>query len=210
MRGENNSSVTFATRAVLGVIGVILTVYCCVAGVLIQRHGPMADTCKNQSERQLFPTTISDYVLTSALAFVVIYAVRFVTPIFDAVEALVTSLRRLREKDAFIPFNTSGRPKVRYGVQPNLPDWLLLAVGVYLLFEALVYSLLAFWGYHQLFRVDPWCVGLVQYEEIPLWEFGHTTQIIQVALAVVCGISGTACLLSPIWLEYVDIKLGNN
>merc|ERR1719353_1400647 len=72
--------------------------------------------------------------------------------------------------------------------------------------EAVVLGVFSYWGYHELYSTEPYCVGFVQYEEIPLWAFGDFTWKAQAGMAAACLPLGLLALLSPLWLEVVDVE----
>lgn len=184
-------------------LGVLVLIYVGVSAVLIHEDAPMVATCVAQNPHLIWETSLTGYVIASATAFFALNALRWLLlPLDDAADAMAYSRRRLRDKEPYLPL--AGRPQVRYGVMPILPDWLFLSVGAFLLFEGLVYATLAYWGFHELYKTDPWCIGFVQFDEIPLWTFGELTQRLQIGAAVVCVPLGLTAFVTPVWLDVVD------
>lgn len=172
--------------AQLGLL-VVLLIYACAAGVLVHHDGPMVATCEAQGKaHMIWETSLTMYVVASAVMFTVLYLVALSFPLTEAADALAYSIRRYSTKEPYVHFG--GRPQVRYGVLSVLPDWLFLSFGALLVFEAVVLGVFSYWGYHELYSTEPYCVGFVQYEEIPLWAFGDFTWKAQAGMAAACSL----------------------
>merc|ERR1719487_1259962 len=118
-------------------LGVILLLYACAAAALVHHDGPMVATCRAQGKAHMvWETSLTMYIVASAVMFTVLYLVALSFPLVDAADALAYSLRRYSTKEPYVHFG--GRPQVRYGVLSVLPDWLFLAFGALLLFEGMV------------------------------------------------------------------------
>merc|ERR1719387_3192143 len=112
----------------------------------------MVATCEAQGKaHMIWETSLTMYVVASAVMFTVLYLVALSFPLTEAADALAYSIRR--------------------------------------------YS-----------TTEPYCVGFVQYEEIPLWAFGDFTWKAQAGMAAACLPLGLLALLSPLWLEVVDVE----
>jgi len=92
--------------------------------------------------------------------------------------------------------------RTKFGLMPNLPDWLFLAVGSCCFLVAACLGILAFWGYVELFQARPHCSDInVAFEELHLWHFGRVTFFIQLVLSIALGVLGTVCWSVPFLLE---------
>eukprot|EP00746_Dinoflagellata_sp_MGD_P165468 gnl/MRDRNA2_/MRDRNA2_94759_c0_seq1.p1 gnl/MRDRNA2_/MRDRNA2_94759_c0~~gnl/MRDRNA2_/MRDRNA2_94759_c0_seq1.p1 ORF type:complete len:236 (+),score=13.71 gnl/MRDRNA2_/MRDRNA2_94759_c0_seq1:140-847(+) len=92
--------------------------------------------------------------------------------------------------------------RTKFGLTPNLPDWLFLGVGSCCLLVAGVLGILAFWGYVELFQARPHCSDIrVAFEELHLWHFGRVTFFIQLVMSIMLAVIGSVCWAIPFLLE---------
>lgn len=193
------------------VVGALVVVYDVVGIIYLMKDYAVVHTCHASDEdvHAIWPTNLWTYCLVSValgsvLAFLLLRAPWGRSK--DAIELHVTRMRggKLSKSRIDAVPNVSdelgGRPK--FGLMPDLPDWLFLCVGSSCLIVSACLGVLAFWGYVELFEARPHCSDIrVAFEELHLWHFGRVTFFIQLVVSIILAVIGSICWAVPFLLE---------
>jgi len=191
------------------VVAVVVVVYDVVGILFLMKDHDIVHTCHASDEdvHAIWPTNLWTYVLFSVILSSLLALMLLRAPWGKSVDAVELHISRLRGKvskarvDAPISDGVFGE-KVKFGLMPNLPDWLFLCVGSCCFLVAGCLGILAFWGYVELFQARPHCEDVrVAFEELNLWHFGRVTFIIQVVMSIVLAVVGLVCWSVPFLLE---------
>lgn len=200
------------SKIILIVLCILLFVYDAVGFYFLIKDYEVVHGCKATDEdvHAIWETNLWSYCLVSVLlgTFVAVLLIR--TPFGKTVEAMQLHLAKMRGKkmaDSRIDEleglkEMEVTPRVKFGLLPNLPDWLFLCAGSAAFCTATVLGILAFWGYVELFMTRPVCSDRrVAFEELQLWQFGHVTFVGQVVVGITLSILGMAYWITPFLLE---------
>lgn len=167
----------------------------CALYFLVADYNVISDC--NLSGRVVWPTTLWHYVLLSALAGPAVAFTLYSAPLHRTFEA-VQMLAAARNFPELLEDST---PR-KFGIQPSMPDWLLMCCGAWLVGVGCFLEILAYWGYCELFLTRAMCSDIhVVYEEISLWGFGKFTWVLQVFMGGLFVLFGASCWGSPVLLE---------
>lgn len=193
------------------VVGVLVIAYDVCGIIFLIKDHDVVHTCHASDEdvHAIWSTNLWTYccfsvILSSVLALMLTRAPWSRSR--DAIELHVSRLRGSKVSKGRIdstPMSDDALGgRTRFGLMPNLPDWLFLCVGSCCLLVAGVLGILAFWGYVELFQARPHCSDIrVAFEELHLWHFGRVTFFIQLIMSIALAVVGAVCWAVPFLLE---------
>lgn len=151
----------------------------------------------NTGGRVIWPTTLWHYVLVSMIAGPVAVFALYGAPLHRTFEAV----QMLSAARKFPELLEDATPR-KFGIQPSMPDWLLMCCGAWFVGVGSCCEVLAYWGYFELFLTKAVCrnISLV-YEQIDLWRFGKVTWVLQAVAGGLFVLLGLLCWVSPLVLE---------
>jgi NADH:ubiquinone oxidoreductase subunit 5 (subunit L)/multisubunit Na+/H+ antiporter MnhA subunit len=185
------------------VIAVLSLIYDAFGIWFLIKDYEVVHSCKasNRDVHVVWPTNLWVYVLLSVGLSIIFIIGLFVVPFRKSVDAIQKQLNRTSKRRPARD-EIDGRPKLKYGYMPSLPDWLLLAHGTALIIGSVLLGILAFCGYVELFLARPWCADTkTAFEELDLWHFGRVTFFMQVIFSVVFFLWGLCYWMMPFLFE---------
>lgn len=195
----------------VGVTAVALTIYDGIGVLFLIRDYDVVSSCRasNSDVHALWQTSLWTYVMWSLLGMTSVSVLLLlqhercaVVPIRRSFETGRKTLNRNRSPRFAGTFNDSG--PLRFG-HPALPDWLFLWVGCIFICTGLLLTLLAFWGYWELFKARPWCAdGKAAFDELDLWYFGRVSFVLQIIASILLYIAGAFYWAAPLFFEVRD------
>lgn len=200
--GSSSDSGAGRTAWLLSIsVAIVSLIYSGIGIWFLVKDYEVVHGCKasNRDVHVVWPTNLWVYVLLSIALAVVFSVTVFLVPFRKSVDAIQKQMRgrRRTQRDEI-----SGRPKLKYGYMPSLPDWLLLAHGTALIVGSLLMGILAFCGYVELFLARPWCEDKsAAFEELDLWHFGRVTFFLQLIFTVIFFLSGMCYWMMPLFFE---------
>jgi hypothetical protein len=195
----------------LVIVAALVIIYDVFGIIFLVKDHDVVHTCHASDDdvHAIWSTNLWTYCLFSVILGSLLAVMLTRAPWMRSKDALDLHVSRLRggklSKGVIDPISMSddaigGRTK--FGLMPNLPDWLFLCVGSCCLLVAGVLGLLAFWGYVELFQARPHCRDVkVAFEELHLWHFGRVTFIIQLVMSIMLAVIGAVCWAVPFLLE---------
>lgn len=158
--------------------------YIAIGAYYLYNDYDVVHSCKASNEQVhiIWPTSLWTYVLFS-LCFAGAFAVMLLMmPIRQSFQKMKP------EKPKYVRGGSGQKlaPQApKFGILPNLPDWLFLVVGSAMMFQSIAICMLAFWGYAELFLARPWCEDKkTAFEELDLWYFGQVTLFLQIGVGI--------------------------
>lgn len=191
------------------VVASLLVVYDIFGIFYLIQDYDVVHRCKasNDSVQVIWPTNLWVYVLLSTIMFTILTACLLVVPLRKSVEAIAKHTSRGKKGKRSSEFSLTGRSVLKYGLLPSLPDWLFLAHGSALMAVAMVFGILAFCGYFELFMARSWCEDkTAAFEELDLWHFGRVSFFAQIVSGSILFLWGVVYWAMPFWFELTDIE----
>lgn len=196
------AGVSLASLAIYDVLGI----------VYLWRDYDVVHGCRasNEDAHAIWPTSLWAYVLVSLLASTVLTGIMAAVPIRRSLETARKTLNQNGNGNGN-GLNVNGQwsrfdnTQPRFGLLPMLPDWLFLWVGSVVTCLSLVLTVIAFWGYWELFMARPWCQDRkASFEELDLWHFGRVSFFLQVIASILLYIWGVVYWSAPCCFELSD------
>lgn len=150
----------------------------------------------------IWKTTLWHYCLASVFGFPLSLLCLLRLPFQKAADAIELHVSRWQLEGEPLRSSRIDQETMKWGFTMQHPDWMFMAMGVANLMVGLVCSILAFWGYCQLFLMKTQCTDLVTaFRELWLWRFGLATFIMQVVAASLATLFGAVGLAAPACFE---------
>merc|ERR1719335_1774018 len=134
---------------------IALAIYAGFGVLFLARDYSTVQEChaSNKDAHAIWPTSLWTYVLFSLVAATFASLLIVVAPLGRSVEAGRKTMKRNAS-----PRDSSGlTSRTKYGLVPARPDWLFLWIGSIMICIGLVFAVIGFWGYWELFMARPWC-----------------------------------------------------
>lgn len=158
----------------------------------------------NQKVHVVWNTNVWIYVLASVILAVGCLAVLLLVPLKKGFQSLQKQMRKSKKPPRSKGVNGK---TIKWGLVDGLPDWLFLMHGFAMMMLAVVFGIVAFSGYYELFAARPWCDDpKTAFEELDIWHFGRMTYIMQVVLTVVFFIWGLSWWAMPFLFELTQAE----
>jgi len=189
----------------LGIMAVSLAIYVGIGVLYLSRDYATVQNChaSNKDAHAIWPTSLWTYVLFSLVTATFASLLIVVAPLSRSVEAGRKTMKRNASPRE--PNELLGR-RTKYGLVPARPDWLFLWIGSIMICISLVFAIIAFWGYWELFMARPWCTKTTAaFEELDLWHFGRVSFILQIVASIMLFLWGVAYWSAPCLFEIRDI-----
>lgn len=189
----------------LGIMVVATVIYDGLGILFLCRDYSTVQECRasNKDSHAIWPTSLWTYVLFSLIAATFATLMIIAAPISRSVETGRKTIKRnASPRDGS---ELLGR-RSKYGLVPARPDWLFLWIGSIMICISLVFALIAFWGYWELFMARPWCAtNKAAFEELDLWHFGRVSFILQIIAGLCLFMWGVAYWSAPCLFELRDL-----
>lgn len=157
----------------------------------------------NRDAHAIWPTNLWTYVLFSVITVSFASLIIIAAPLGRSVEAGRKTVKRNAS-----PRDTEealGR-RTKFGLIPSRPDWLFLWIGSILICIGLVFAIVGFWGYWELFMARPWCSSnKAAFSELDLWHFGRLSFFLQIVASILLFMWGIAYWSAPCLFELRDL-----
>lgn len=200
------------SRVILVAVGIVLVVYDVVGVCFLINDHAVVHSCRatDKDVHAIWPTNLWSYCLVSVLLGTLVAIVLIRTPFGETIERVRTHLTRIKGKklaDGLADERDNVKdieitPRMKFGLTPNLPDWLFLCAGSSAFCTATILGVMAFWGYVELFMTRPVCSDkTVAFDEVQLWQFGRVTFFAQLVIAIVLSVVGMLYWSAPFVLE---------
>lgn len=194
-----------ALKVGLGIMAIAIAIYDGIGLLFLCRDYSTVQAChpSNKDAHAIWPTSVWTYVLFSMITATGAILSIISAPLGRSVEAGRKTIKR----------NASPRDhdetlirRSKFGLVPARPDWLFLWIGSIMISMALVFAVIAFWGYWELFMARPWCTkNNAAFQELDLWHFGRVSFVLQIVASIILFMLGAAYWSAPFVFELRDV-----
>jgi len=193
--------------AALNIAGGVLTgIYDGVGIWFLVKDYEVVHSChaSNPKVHVVWNTNVWTYVLASVILATGALAVMMVVPLKKGFQSMQKQMKKYKRPPRR---GGMGNRTIKWGLVDGLPDWLFLMHGFAMMLLAIVFGIMAFCGYYELFEARPWCDDpKTAFEELHIWHFGRITFFIQLVLAVVFFIWGLTWWAMPFLFELTQAE----
>lgn len=197
-----------ALKIGLGIMVVSLIIYDGIGIWFLWKDFSTVQDChaSNKDAHAIWPTNLWTYVLSSVIAVTFASLMILAAPLGQSVEVGRKTVKRNASPRSGGELALLSEKRTKFGLVPGRPDWLFLWIGSIVIFIALMFVLMVFWGYWELFLARPWCTNTkAAFEELDLWHFGRVSFILQVVASILLFIWGLAYWSAPCLFELRDV-----
>lgn len=157
----------------------------------------------NQKVHVVWNTNIWVYVLASVILATGCMVVLFLVPLKKGFQNLQKLMRKAKKR----PSKGVNGKTIKWGLVDGLPDWLFLMHGFAIMLLAVVFGIVAFCGYYELFAARPWCDDpKTAFEELHIWHFARITYIMQIVLTIAFFLWGLSWWAMPFFFELTQAE----
>lgn len=188
--------------AAVQIAGAVLTgIYDGIGIYFLVKDYDVVHSChaSNRKVHVVWNTNVWIYVLASVILATGCLVVLLLVPLKKGFQHLQKQMRKYKRPPRKNGLNAK---PIKWGLVDGLPDWLFLMHGFAMMLLAVVFGIVAFCGYYELFAARPWCDNpKTAFEELDIWHFGRITYWMQLVLTVVFFLWGLSWWAMPFIFE---------